>query len=159
MLVQEPTPDNFVEWQGELIEEVSYPREIESFWDSNQLAEIGLIKVQEAAQAPDGQHYLPDFIITRVNGIVQFVGTLTKDDLPDLLPFQFFSMLALSGKQPALDAFIAGIPEPGHTIAVNKLNRSLSFQRKNSLVLAAQNALALTDQQLDALWLQAAAIE
>ncbi len=159
MLVLEPTPNNFVPWHGEAINEIVYPLEIESLWDSNQLIGVGLTNVVEAESAPIGQHYVGEFTIARVQGVVSFVGTLESDPLPDLLPYQFFSMLALSGQQAALDSFFAALPEPQRTIATNKLNRSLSFQRTNSLVLAAQQALGLTDQQLDGLWLQASAIE
>jgi hypothetical protein len=68
-------------------------------------------------------------------------------------------MLALSGKQGSLDAYIAGLSDPAKTIAQAKLDYSLSFQRDNDLVLQAQQALGLTDAQLDALWEQAAAIK
>jgi hypothetical protein len=78
--------------------------------------------------------------------------------LPNLLPYQFRAMLALSGKQADLDAYIAGLSDPAKTIAQAKLDYSLSFQRHNDLVLAAQSALGLTDDQLDALWEQAAQI-
>jgi hypothetical protein len=77
---------------------------------------------------------------------------------PDLLPYQFRAMLALSGKQAALDAYIAALPDPQKTIAQAKLDYSLTFRRDNDLVLAAQQALGLTDAQLDALWTSAAAI-
>lgn len=79
--------------------------------------------------------------------------------VPDLLPYQFRAMLALSGKQAALDAYIASLPDPQKTIAQAKLDYSLAFQRDNPLVLAAQQALGLSDAQLDAMWAQAAAIE
>jgi hypothetical protein len=67
-------------------------------------------------------------------------------------------MLALSGKQAALDAYIAALPDPQKTIAQAKLDYSLTFRRDNDLVLAAQQALGLTDAQLDALWTSAAQI-
>jgi len=78
--------------------------------------------------------------------------------LPDLEPYQFRAMLMLSGKQAALDAFIAALPDPQKTIAQAKLDYSLQFRRDNDLVLAAQQALGLTDEQLDALWDSAAQI-
>jgi hypothetical protein len=68
-------------------------------------------------------------------------------------------MLLLSGKQSALDAFLATLPEPQKTIAIAKLEYSLSFHRDNDLVLAAQKALGLTKVQLDDLWSQAASIK
>lgn len=78
--------------------------------------------------------------------------------LPDLQPYQFFSMLEISGKKTALDAFINALPPPANIVARAKLDRSLVFRRDNDLVLAAQQALGLTDEQLDTLWAQAAAI-
>jgi hypothetical protein len=77
---------------------------------------------------------------------------------PELAPYQFRAMLALSGKQAALDAYIAALPDPQKTIAQAKLDYSLTFRRDNDLVLAAQQALGLTDAQLDALWDSAAQI-
>lgn len=78
--------------------------------------------------------------------------------IPDLAPYQFWSMLALSGHKDDLLAFIDAMPEPGRTVAKAKLDYSLTFQRKNDLVLAAQQALGLDDTAMDALWLQASAI-
>ena len=78
---------------------------------------------------------------------------------PELEPYQFFAMLEISGKQAALTAFINALPSPQNIIARNKLNHTLSFHRDNDLVLAAQQALVLTDAQLDALWAQAASIK
>lgn len=83
---------------------------------------------------------------------------LAATRLPDLAPYQFRAMLTLSGKDAALSSFIAALPDPQKTIAQAKLDYSLSFQRDNDLVMQAQQALALTDEQLDALWTQAAAI-
>lgn len=79
--------------------------------------------------------------------------------LPDLQPYQFRAMLTLSGHQAALDAFVAGLPDPNKTIAQAKLDYSLTFQRDNSLVLAAQQALGIDDATMDTLWTQAAAIQ
>lgn len=84
---------------------------------------------------------------------------LLQPVLPDLLPYQFRAMLLLSGKQPAFDAFVASLPDPQKTIASAKLDYSLSFHRSNDFVLAAQQAIGLTDAELDALWTQAAAIK
>lgn len=83
---------------------------------------------------------------------------VSKLPLPDLQPYQFFSMLEISGKKTALDAFINALPPPANIVARAKLDRSLVFRRDNDLVLAAQQALGLTDEQLDTLWAQAAAI-
>lgn len=75
--------------------------------------------------------------------------------LPDLEPWRFFAMLDLSGKRPTLEAFIDGLPEPGKTVARNQFEKSLVFRRGNDLVLAVQQAMSMTDEQLDTLWSQA----
>jgi len=81
-----------------------------------------------------------------------------KPPLPDLYPYQFFAMLELSGKKTSLDAYISALPSPQNVIARAKLDRSLAFRRDNDLVLAAQQALGLSDAQLDALWTQASTL-
>lgn len=89
----------------------------------------------------------------------EVVGFLTPPSrLPDLLPYQFRAMLALSGNVAALNAYIDGLEDPAKTIARAKLDYSLSFRRDNDLVEQARQALGLTNEQLDALWTQAAAI-
>lgn len=79
-------------------------------------------------------------------------------DLLPLQPYQFFAMLTLSGKKAELEAFIDGLPSPQNVIARAKLEHTSEFRRGNELVLTAQAALGLTDQQLNTLWAQAAAI-
>lgn len=78
--------------------------------------------------------------------------------LPDLLPYQFKAILVLSGQETALEAFFNGLPTQQKVVAQAKLDYALSFQRHDPLLLAAQSALGLTDAQLDALWVQAAAL-
>lgn len=82
----------------------------------------------------------------------------SEQDIPDLAPYQFRSMIRLSGKQEDIYAFIESLPEPDKTIAQSKLEYSLVFKRDNDLVLAARDAIGLTDTELDALWIQASLI-
>lgn len=91
------------------------------------------------------------------NTIVEYVAP--PEPLPSLVPYQFFAMLELSGHKAELDAYVDGLPSPANVIARAKLDHTLEFRRDNDLVLAAQQALSLTDQELDALWAQAAAIQ
>ena len=78
--------------------------------------------------------------------------------LPDLKPYQFRAMLKISGKEADLLTFMDGLPEPAQSISKAKLDYSLEVRRDNDLVEAARQAMGLTVEQLDALWLQAAAI-
>jgi hypothetical protein len=80
------------------------------------------------------------------------------EPLPSLEPWQFFAMLDLSGRRADLDAYIEALPEPQRTVSKAKLNHSLVFLRDNDLVLAAKDALGLTDAELDTLWMQARAL-
>lgn len=89
---------------------------------------------------------------------VEYTPPVVLPPPPDLLPYQFRAMLALSGKQAALDAYIASLPDPQKTIAQAKFDYSLSFRRDNDLVESARQALGLTNDQLDVLWARAAAI-
>ncbi len=75
--------------------------------------------------------------------------------MPVLQPYQFFAMLEISGFKDPLYAFIDALPSPQNIIAKAKLERSLEFHRDNDLVLAAQQALKITDDVLDPLWRQA----
>lgn len=78
--------------------------------------------------------------------------------LPDLLPFQFWAMVDISGKRPALEGFAASLPGNQKIVAQAKLQHTLSFRRDNPLVEAARQGIGLTNEELDALWVQAAAI-
>jgi hypothetical protein len=78
--------------------------------------------------------------------------------LPDLLPYQFWAMVEISGKRNALDTFANSLPGNQKIIAKAKLEHTLSFRRDNPLVEAARQGIGLTKEELDALWLQAAAL-
>jgi hypothetical protein len=112
-------------------------------------------------QAPDAVRYqVGNYWVDAAGGAptLDEVNAVLAPPQPNLQPFQFRAMLSLSGNAGALDAYIASLPDPQKTISQAKLDYSLSFERHNELVLAAQQALGLTDAQLDALWAQAAAI-
>lgn len=77
---------------------------------------------------------------------------------PDLLPYQFWAMVEISGKRNALETFANSLPGNQKIIAKAKLDHTLSFRRDNPLVEAARQGIGLTEEELDALWLQAAAL-
>lgn len=74
---------------------------------------------------------------------------------PDLEPWRFFAMLDLSGKRPALEAFIDALPEPGKTVAKAKMQYSLTFKFDNDLVQTARVSMGLPMTEFAALWSQA----
>lgn len=78
--------------------------------------------------------------------------------LPDLLPYQFWAMVEISGKRNALDTFANSLPGNQKIIAQAKLQHTLSFRRDNPLVEAARKGIGLTNEELDALWVQAASL-
>lgn len=160
MLYLENPKNTFTYWSGQPIGGITHPSSIEKLWSSQELAAVGLYAPASPA-IPDGKN-VASFTVARVNGVVTKVYVLEDappEPLPNLQPYQFFAMLELSGFKSALDAFVDGLPSPQNVIARAKLDRTLVFRRDNDLVLAAQQTLGLTDQQLDALWLQASAIE
>ena len=151
--------NGFEPWDRGPIDGVSHPANIEQLWSDEELNAAGLYKANDPG-IPDGK-VATSSSVQLVNGVPTVVYVLEDAPpapLPVLLPYQFFAMLEISGKKPALDAFIASIPAPGNIVAKAKLDRSLEFRRDNDLVLAAQQALGLTNQQLDVLWMQAAAL-
>lgn len=85
-------------------------------------------------------------------------NALPSDTLPDLQPYQFWAVLELSGYKNALDNYVNGLHGQAKVIARAKLDKAVTFRRDNELVEAARIAIGLTDEQLDQLWEQAAAI-
>lgn len=113
-------------------------------------------------QHPDAIRYrVGSYWVDAVGGepTIDAVEAVLRPPAPDLQPYQFFAMFELSGKKVPLMAYIDALPVPANVIARAKLEHTLVFHRENDLVLAAQSALGLTDQQLDALWNQAAALK
>lgn len=159
MLYLEGPKDVFTYWAGQPIDGVVHPASIETLWSKKDLEAAGLY-TPITPPVPEGKN-VASFTVGRVDGVVVKVYVLEDappEPLPNLQPYQFFAMLELSGFKSALDAFVDGLPSPQNVIARAKLDRTLVFRRDNDLVLAAQQTLGLTDQQLDALWLQASAI-
>ena len=159
MLYIEGPKGTFTYWSGQPIDGVVHPTSIETLWSKKDLEAAGLY-VPVEPPIPEGKN-VASFTVCRVEGVVVKVYVLEDappEPLPNLQPYQFFAMLELSGFKSALDAFVEGLPSPQNVIARAKLDRTLVFRRDNDLVLAAQQTLGLTDQQLDALWLQASAI-
>lgn len=136
-----------------------YQPNIETLWSADELAAVGLF-VPVDPGVPEGK-VSDGFIVQRVDGVVTKVYNLKDAEVPGPLalePYQFRAMLKLSGKETQLMAVLNGLPEPAKTVALAKLEYSLTFRRDNDLVEQARRAMGLTPEALDALWLQAAGI-
>ena len=159
MLYLEHPSDIFTAWRGEPIADIVYPAAIESLWSEQELAAIDLYSPVDSG-IPEGK-VSTGVTVQRLNGVVTMVYALEDappPPLPDLAPWQFRAMLRLSGKEDDLLAFLDNLPEPARTVAKAKLEYTLVFHRDNDLVLAVQQALGLSDQELDGLWAQAASL-
>lgn len=159
MTLYHETDEGFAAWAGESIDGFRHPLDIETLWSPEELAAIDLY--QPVDPGVPGGKIATGFTVQRVNGVVTIVYNLEDTPpapLPDLAPWQFRAMLRLSGKEADLLAFLDNLPEPARTVAKAKLEYTLVFHRDNDLVLAAQQALSLTDQELDGLWLQAVSL-
>jgi hypothetical protein len=66
--------------------------------------------------------------------------------------------LAAAGKLAAVDAAIASLSEPQKSAAQIEWEYSAAVRRTQPLVLALAPAIGLSDEQLDALFIQAAAL-
>jgi hypothetical protein len=66
--------------------------------------------------------------------------------------------LSAAGKLAAVDAAIASLPEPQKSAAQIEWEYSAAVRRTQPLVLALAPAIGLSDEQLDALFIQAAAL-
>lgn len=123
------------------------------------LVQDGVV-VQKQPDPADGFIEAPESVVC---GFLYADGEFTQPEpppapLPTLEPWRFRAMLKLSGKESDLTAFLDALPEPQQTIAKAKMEYTLIFERDNDLVLSAQQALGLTDAELDALWTQAASL-
>jgi len=87
MLYRENAPNQFVPWVGQAIENIVYPREIESLWTPEELATVGLY-APEVPGIPEHMQIVSQ-TVERIKGVVQFVFLLepmphpTKADVDD----------------------------------------------------------------------------
>ncbi len=76
--------------------------------------------------------------------------------LQPLAPYQFRAMLKIAGIEQAVAGAIAAIEDDAQrAVAEAKLEYALSFQREDPLFDVLAPAVGLTDEEIDALWLQA----
>lgn len=78
------------------------------------------------------------------------------DGLPNLAPYQFHAMVALTGYDADIRAAIAADPDPGFAAAaLAKYLYSTYYKRTDPFVEGLAQVVGLTGEQLDALWANA----
>jgi hypothetical protein len=81
------------------------------------------------------------------------------EPIADVTPRQIRQALILSGiTLEQIDAALASLPEPTHSLARIEWEYSISFQRHRPLVAQVGQMLGWSSQQLDALWKMAATL-
>lgn len=76
--------------------------------------------------------------------------------LPNLEPYQFHAMVALTGYTADIEAAINADPDPTFKAAAwAKYRYSTYYKRKDPFVVALGAAVGVSPEQLDALWLDA----
>lgn len=159
---QEISEDTFARWLGPRLPDgrgIS-PKALER-WPDADLAAVDLYKPAAAADTPEGQRVV-SLSVQRVEGVVRYVNVLEDippSPLPNLEPYQFFSMLKISGKEAQLNALIDTLPEYEKTIVRAKLERTREFRPDNDVVQMAKSGLGLSDEDFKELWLSAYAIK
>lgn len=88
--------DGFVPWDGSPINDIKYPLNIETLWNAQELAAIGLY-LPVVPAIPEGTIVVGESV-TRVNGVVTYIYAL-EDAPPPPTP------------QEKLDAFLAENPD------------------------------------------------
>ena len=82
-----------------------------------------------------------------------------KPEIKDVTPRQIRQALILSGiTLEQIDAALASLPEPTHSLAKIEWEYSIAFQRNRPLVAQVGQMLGWSSEQLDSLWIMAAAL-
>lgn len=122
------------EWRGERIDGIAHPRNIGQLWSDEELAAIGLERYTAPKQEP-----VP-------------VDPLT---LP-ISRVQFKAVLRIAGLYDAVVAAIDAIDDPAtKAVALTKFEDSDRYDRDDPLFAMLAPAIGVTDEQIDALWVQA----
>lgn len=125
------------EWRGERVDGIAHPRNIGLLWDESQLAAIGLERYTPPPVEP-----VP-------------VDPLT---IP-LTRVQFKAMLRIAGKYDAVLAAIDAIPDPmSKAVALTRFEETDVYHRSNPLFAMLAPAIGMSDEQINALWVQAQGI-
>lgn len=141
-------PGTFRAWQGELIDDVTHPRDIETLWSPNDLEAVGLYSPAPADDVPVGQQIVSTSV-QRVAGVVRYVNVLEAvpaAPVPQSIsPLQARKALRLKGFRPAVDAYVASLPEDER----EEWEYATEIRRDNAIIAAGIAAGIMTETQVD----------
>lgn len=121
-------------WAGGPINGIRHPRNIEQLWSDEELAAVGLERYKPPKPEP-----------VPVDPLTQPISRL-----------QFKAVLRIAGLYDAVAQAIASIPDPVQkAVAQAKFEDSDSYDRDDPLFAMLAPTIGVTDEQIDALWLQA----
>ena len=95
----------------------------------------------------------------QVGGTVQMVEEEIREEQPLLEDYEVAlwrikSVLKLMGLEAAVSAAISQLPEPEHTVAATAWEYAYTIARRSNTVSFVQQALQLTDEQVDEIFEQ-----
>lgn len=161
LIVREAEPDVFVELQTQpsIIgpDEVQYPWQIVELWSDSELEALGIFRVTPVP-TPEGKTLI-SYTITRVNGIVSYVGTF--EDIPEpprpeavVTPRQIRLALNAIGMRDAVETYVNGADQNTKDTWLY----ATQFERSHPMIAAAAAATGKTSADLDALFLLASTL-
>lgn len=137
MLYREVSPSTFEPWTGQPIQDVQYPRSIETKWAAAELAALGLYAPLPADPIPEGKRSTGR-TVQRVNGDVKFVHAL--EDIPaptkqELLAYaaakrweKEVSGITVSGVQVMTDERSQGLINGAYNMAKENSELTVEFK-------------------------------
>lgn len=160
MIYREISQGTFVPWNGEPINNISYPLNISTLWTDSQLATLKLYKVHDPEPLPEGKWEIGR-TVKRVDGVVRWVRELVDAEVPltPLKPVNFkLGMLTLNVTPDQVDEVIAQMPEPDRMIAKIYWTSAREFRRDDPLIAQVAAAFGKTDADIDEAWRYAVAL-
>lgn len=164
MTLYREAPGSFPAWSGEPIDGISHPRNIEQLWSAQELEAIGLWRddmIAPAEAVPEGK-VSTSRTVECVNGVVRFVHVL--EDAPEPEVPQSISMrqarLALlgAGLLSTVETSIDNLDEPDRSAARIEWEYATEMRRDHHLITALAAEMQLSEQQVDDLFIAAAAL-
>lgn len=160
MIYRETSQGTFVPWNGEPINNVSYPLNIGVLWTDSQLAPLKLFKVLDPESLPEGKVEIGR-TVQRVDGVVRWVRELADAELPltPLKPVSFkLGMLTLNVTPDQVDEAIDRMSEPDRMIAKIYWASAREFRRDDPLIEQLAATFGKTNADIDKAWRYAVAL-